>query len=116
MSANSTILSIGSYNPFRMDTTGKQPQLDTALVVRSGHLSYWLALACGLLLIWAYRSSQTTDDVVVPFYKAGRIKWMTDAEALVRDSYNKVTRASGFEAVGRAPANLIPSTTTESTK
>lgn len=93
MSTNSTILSFGGYNPFRMDTIGKQPQLDTPLVVRSGHLSYWLALACGLLLIWAYRSSQTTDGVDVPFYKAGRIKWMTDAETLIRDSYNKVEAA-----------------------
>jgi hypothetical protein len=92
MSMNSTILSFGGYNPFGMDTSLKQPQLDSPLVVRSGHLSYWVALACALILVYVLRSSNNRNVVDAPFYKAGRIKWMTDAENLVKDSYNKVSK------------------------
>lgn len=45
-----------------------------------------------LFAVYVFRSSRNADPVNAPFYKAGRLKWMTDAENLVRDSYNKVDR------------------------
>jgi UDP-N-acetylmuramyl pentapeptide synthase len=93
MSINSTILSFGAYNPFLMDTALKQTQLDAPLVVRGSHLMYWVVLACVVFAVYSLRSSRIADLVDAPFYKAGRLKWMTDAENLVRDSYNKVDKA-----------------------
>lgn len=90
MSTNSTILSSGTYNAFKVDATLKQSQLESTIVLRSSHLSYWVALACGLLVIHLLRSSKIADGVNAPFYKAWRLKWMIDAEYLIRDSYNKV--------------------------
>lgn len=90
MSINSTVLAPGAYNPFCMDTTLEHPQADAPLVVRSSHLGYWVALACSIFVVYIFRSSRNTGIVDAPFYKAGRLKWMTDAENLVRHSYNKV--------------------------
>ncbi|KAB5563135.1 cytochrome P450 [Coniochaeta sp. 2T2.1] len=72
-----------------MDTTLKQSQLDAPVVVRGSHISYWVALACALIVVYILRSSRITDAVDAPFYNVGRLKWMTNAENLVRDSYNK---------------------------
>lgn len=90
MSINSTMLALSAYNLFRANTTLNQPQLDAPLPVRSSRINYWVALACSILVVYLLRSTKDIDLVDVPFYKAGRLKWMTDAENLVRDSYNKV--------------------------
>ncbi|KAH8908882.1 cytochrome P450 [Coniochaeta sp. PMI_546] len=71
-----------------MDSTLQQ-HLDAPITVRNSHISYWGALACVLFAVYIFRSSRNADPVNAPFYKAGRLKWMTDAENLVRDSYNK---------------------------
>lgn len=64
----------------------------TVLVVRSKHLSYYIALGAVLLVAYLFQSLQSTKTrrVEVPFYKVSKMKWMFDAENLVRDSYNKV--------------------------
>ena len=90
MSLNNTILSLGAYNPFRVDTALKQSQLHAPVLVRGNHISYWVALACAIVVVYILRSSRSTDAVDAPFYNVGRLKWMTHAEDLVRDSYNKV--------------------------
>ena len=64
----------------------------TALVIRGQHLSYYVALGAILLAAYIFQSLQSSKSkhVEVPFYKASKMKWMFDAETLVRDSYNKV--------------------------
>lgn len=64
----------------------------TPVVIRSQHLSYYVAISAILLVAWLFQSSQTSKAkaVKVPFYKASILKWYFDAETLVRDSYTKV--------------------------
>lgn len=64
----------------------------TPVVIRSQHLSYYVAIGAILLVAWLFQSSQTskTRAVKAPFYKASILKWYFDAETLVRDSYTKV--------------------------
>lgn len=64
----------------------------TALVVQSKHFSYYIAFGAALLVAYLFQSVQSTKSrqVEAPFYKASKMKWMFDAENLVRDSYNKV--------------------------
>lgn len=90
MSTNSTMLALSAYSVSRANTTPNQPQLDAPLPVRSSHINYWVALICSIIVVYLFRSTRHVDLVDAPFYKAGRLKWMTNAENLVRDSYNKV--------------------------
>lgn len=70
----------------------------TPVVVRSQHLSYYVAIGTILLVAWLFQSSQThkTKGVKAPFYKASILKWYFDAETLVRDSYTKVKTPAKF--------------------
>ncbi|KAG8159818.1 hypothetical protein KVR01_010455 [Diaporthe batatas] len=82
----------------------------TPVIVRSQHLSYYVAIGAILLVAWFFQSSQTskTSRVKVPFYKASILKWYFDAETLVRDSYSKVYQIKATEGVQvLVPAKLV---------
>jgi len=67
------------------------------VVSGSRHLAYYLTIAAVLVAIWLIQAVQSRrrKQVVAPFYKAGLLKWMFDAENLIVDSYNKVRGANG---------------------
>jgi hypothetical protein len=88
MSINSSF-AFGAYKLFKRESTiDLQPSPDAVIGAR--YWSYYVALACVLLAGVLLRSSRERGGVDAPFYKASRMKWMFDAETLVRDSYNKV--------------------------
>ncbi len=88
MPINTTISFVG-YKIF-----SKDPALDLTptvpFIIRSTHLTYYVAAVCVLLFTFVLRTSRRKDGVDAPFYKASKMKWMFDAETLVRDSYVKV--------------------------
>ncbi|KAH8887497.1 cytochrome P450 [Thozetella sp. PMI_491] len=87
MSPNSTF-PFGGYSLF-----GRDSPLDLSasspLLPRPTHLSYYVAVACVLFVTFLMRAGKGKGSVDAPFYKASKMKWMFDAETLVRDSYNK---------------------------
>lgn len=93
MSVNSTF-SFGGYNIFTPDPTAKG-HVESQVLVRSGHASYYVAIFSVLLLVYLLSPFRRPSGVDVPFYKAGKLKWIFDAESLVVDSYNKVNSPFG---------------------
>jgi hypothetical protein len=90
MSNTTTSILFGRYGIFtKMDSSPKFRHAEP-VVLHSGHLSYYVAIACALLVAYLLRSSKQ-KTVNVPYYKAGMMKWMFDAETLVRDSYSRVS-------------------------
>ncbi len=65
------------------------PRVATSTATFGSHLSYYVALACVLLVVYVLRGRRKSQ-LNLPFYKAAKTKWIFDAERLVRDSYNKV--------------------------
>ena len=62
------------------------------VVSGSKRLGYYVAVALVLLLAWFVQSRKRTSQLdEVPFYSASKRKWIFDAEALIRDSYSKVS-------------------------
>ncbi|KAI8964909.1 ent-kaurene oxidase [Daldinia sp. FL1419] len=53
------------------------------------HLSYYVAIGTVLLCIWLFQSNQEKCGVSAPFYQASRLKWMFNADTLIKDSYSK---------------------------
>jgi hypothetical protein len=88
MSINSTF-AYGAHNLFWSDPVEEFRPITTHDTVRSSHLSYWIAISCLLLSAYLFRPTRR-KGMDVPFYKASKLKWMFDAESLVRDSYSKV--------------------------
>lgn len=86
---SNTSSSLGQY--FKMESSADFIS-STPVVIRTQHLSYYVAIGAILLVAWLFQSSQTskTKGVRAPFYKASILKWYFDAETLVRDSYTKV--------------------------
>lgn len=101
MSANSTF-SLGGYNIFRQEAVNPHPE--SHVLVRSSHASYYVAILCILSLVYLFHPFGRASGVDVPFYKAGKSKWIFDAENLVRDSYNKVNSPSKLPSPPRAGA------------
>lgn len=87
---SNTSSSLGRY--FKMESSTTDFISSTPVVIRSQHLSYYVAIGAILLVAWLFQTSQTskTKGVKAPFYKASILKWYFDAETLVRDSYTKV--------------------------
>ena len=84
-----TTLSFVGYKIFSKDSAlDLTPSVP--FVVRSTHLTYYAVAVCVLLFTFALRTSKRKDGVDAPFYKASKMKWMFDAETLIRDSYVKV--------------------------
>lgn len=86
---SNTSSSLGRY--FKMESSTDFIS-STPVVIRSQHLSYYVAIGAILLVAWLFQTSQTSKakGVKAPFYKASILKWYFDAETLVRDSYTKV--------------------------
>lgn len=59
------------------------------IVAGGKHLSYYVAVASVLLVAWFFQSRKQSQ-IDVPFYKAGKTKWLFGAEGLILESYNKV--------------------------
>ena len=84
-----TTLSFVGYKIFSKDSAlDLTPSVP--FVVRSTHLTYYVVAVCVLLFTFVLRTSRRKDGVNAPFYKASKMKWMFDAESLIRDSYVKV--------------------------
>lgn len=93
MSANTTFL-LGGYSIFRQDSAVNPQPESQVLPGNSSHASYYLAIFCVLSLVYVLSPFSRSNDLDIPFYKAGKTKWIYDAENLVRDSYNKVKAAA----------------------
>ncbi len=88
---NTTSILSGSYNIFSKMDSALDLHPAAHMVVQSGHLSYYIAIACVLLAVFLAQSTKQSKMIAdIPFYKAAKTKWIFDAETLVRDSYNKV--------------------------
>ncbi|EPE09695.1 ent-kaurene oxidase [Ophiostoma piceae UAMH 11346] len=76
------------------------------------HLRYYVAVACILLAVHML-CGRKKDKLDLPFFKAGKTKWIFNAERLVRESYNmfygKVYQIRATEGTQvMIPAKLIP--------
>ncbi|KAI1500539.1 cytochrome P450 [Biscogniauxia marginata] len=76
------------------------------------YFSYYVAIAVVLFCVWLSQPTKQKCRVSAPFYKASRIKWMFNAEVLVRDSYSKfrdcVYQIKSTEGIRTLiPANLV---------
>jgi len=59
-------------------------------VVQAKHLGYYVAFGALLFVVWLLQPpKQKLADV--PFYSGSRTGWIFNAEALIKDSYNKVS-------------------------
>ncbi|POS79705.1 cytochrome P450 [Diaporthe helianthi] len=106
--SNTSSGTLGRY--FKMESSVDFISSSTPVVVRSQHLSYYVAIGAILLVAWLFQSSKTSDTkrVKAPFYKASILKWYFDAETLVRDSYIKVYQIKATEGVQvLVPARLL---------
>ncbi|KAJ9142628.1 Cytochrome P450 [Pleurostoma richardsiae] len=85
---SNTSLLFGRY--FGMDSASELVT-SAPTTARTGHISYYIAIGAVLLVAYLFRARQSSklNRVDAPFYKASTLKWMFDAENLVRDSYNK---------------------------
>ena len=64
---------------------------ESTLQTGGSHAGYYVAVFLLLTLLYIFSSSRgACGSANVPYYKAGKLKWMFDAETLVRDSYAKV--------------------------
>ena len=88
MTTNSTLLFAG-YHLFGIDSP-LDTTATTPLLAQPSRLSYYIAAAGILLVAFAMRIRKRSESVHAPFYNASMMKWMFDAESLVRDSYGKV--------------------------
>ncbi|KAI1484423.1 cytochrome P450 [Biscogniauxia mediterranea] len=74
--------------------------------------SYYVAIVTVLFCVWLSQPTKQKCRVAAPFYKASRIKWMFNADALIQDSYSKfrdcVYQIKSTEGVRTLiPANLV---------
>lgn len=63
-------------------------------VLGGSRLSYYVAIVTVLFCIWLWQPNKQKCVVSAPLYKASRLKWMFNADALVKDSYRKVCTPS----------------------
>ncbi len=91
MSINTSAF-FGRYSIFRTMDSAVDLDPATTLVMPSSPLGYYVAIACILLAACVFRlsSGKVKSHVDVPFYKAAKMKWVFDADTLIRDSYRKV--------------------------
>ncbi|KAI0442640.1 cytochrome P450 [Xylaria telfairii] len=54
-----------------------------------GSLIYYATISAVLLCAWIFFSPKRKPDVSAPFYKVSRMKWMLNADTLIKDSYCK---------------------------
>ncbi|KAI0024517.1 ent-kaurene oxidase [Xylariomycetidae sp. FL0641] len=78
----------------------------------NGRASYYVAIAVVLFCIWLFQPAKHKSCVSAPLYKASRMKWMFNADALIKDSYSKfrncvyqVRSTEGLRTI--IPANLV---------
>ncbi|KAI0194619.1 cytochrome P450 [Astrocystis sublimbata] len=55
----------------------------------SGRIIYYATIGAVLLCAWIFFTPKRKSDVSAPFYEVSRMKWMLNADTLIRDSYNK---------------------------
>jgi hypothetical protein len=113
MSPNTTSIFPERINFFSKMESAAPIHPTAPLVPRSGHLSYYIALACILLAYYIFRVSRHPLHPNIPFYKASKTKWIFDAETLVRDSYNKVCRFATAQTQARLDLVQNPLTPTD---
>ncbi|KAI1659919.1 ent-kaurene oxidase [Daldinia decipiens] len=58
-------------------------------VLDGSRLSYYVAISAVLFCIWLFQSGKQKCSVSAPFYQASRLKWMFNADTLIKDSYSK---------------------------
>ncbi|KAI1347937.1 cytochrome P450 [Xylaria sp. FL0043] len=55
----------------------------------NGRLIYYVAITATALCVWFFGSQKREPHVSAPFYGVSRIKWMFNADSLIKDSYCK---------------------------
>ncbi|KAI0405194.1 cytochrome P450 [Xylaria palmicola] len=55
----------------------------------NGRFIYYAAIGAVLLCAWAFRLPRGGPLVAAPFYEVSRMKWMLNADALIKDSYSR---------------------------
>ncbi|KAI0814385.1 cytochrome P450 [Xylaria sp. FL0064] len=55
----------------------------------NGRLIYYVAITAIALCVWLFGSQKREPYVSAPFYGVSRIKWMFNADSLIKDSYCK---------------------------
>jgi hypothetical protein len=88
MSINSTF-PLGAQDHLRSSSPEAFLPISTRDTLPNIQLRHWIAVGCLLLFAYLFRPNRR-NSVHAPFYKASKIKWMFDAENLLRDSYGKV--------------------------
>ncbi|KAI1332107.1 cytochrome P450 [Xylariaceae sp. FL0255] len=53
------------------------------------HTSYYVTIIAILFCAWFFKPNTKRTRISAPFYKASRIKWMFNADSLIKDSYSK---------------------------
>ncbi len=56
----------------------------------NGRFIYYAALSTIAFCVWLFHSPKREPHVSAPFYEVSRMKWMFNADALIKDSYCKV--------------------------
>ncbi|KAI1424417.1 cytochrome P450 [Xylaria sp. FL1777] len=55
----------------------------------NGRFIYYAAITAIAICVWLFHSPKREPFVSAPFYEVSRIKWMFNADALIKDSYRK---------------------------
>ncbi|CAJ2508095.1 Uu.00g092810.m01.CDS01 [Anthostomella pinea] len=80
--------------------------------VMGNHSGYYVAIGMVLVCIWLFQPSKPKCNVSAPLYKSSRMKWMFNADSLIRDSYTQfrdcvyqIKATEGMRTI--IPANLV---------
>ncbi|KAH7309460.1 cytochrome P450 [Stachybotrys elegans] len=52
-------------------------------------VAYYVGAAALIITAWSLQSKKKAPHIEVPFYKASKLKWIFDAETLIKHSYDK---------------------------
>jgi hypothetical protein len=58
--------------------------------VAGNRITYYVAAAALIITVWSLQPKKKAPQIEVPFYKASKLKWIFDAETLIKHSYHKV--------------------------
>jgi hypothetical protein len=87
----STMSSMIDVPYFRASTALENDQR-LSLSFFADYSRYYVAFGLIILGIW-FSQGKKPNNLAAPFFKASRLRWMFDAESLVRESYSKVSKA-----------------------
>ncbi|TRX89080.1 hypothetical protein FHL15_009997 [Xylaria flabelliformis] len=66
---------------------------------------YYATIGTIFLCAWAFYSPRRKPCVSAPFYEVSRLKWMLNADTLIKDSYGKIKSTEGVRTI--IPPTLV---------